>query len=426
LFVGGRVIAGKYPEPASSMIFRGHDGKWIVDDVNSRMLAGVGMVSAAVFSDLNGDGFPELILACDWGAVRVFRNEHGRLAEATTQLGLGDYKGWWNGVAAGDFDGDGRMDIIASNWGSNSKYQSFRHPSLFTFSGDIDGNGVSDIVEAYLDVQKKVLLPLQPLYLAGAAIPFLTEKFPTYDAYAHATLDEIYGDKLKPAAKLEVNWLESTVFLNRVDHFEAHALPFYAQIAPAFGICVADFDGDGAEDLFLSQNFFATHPETSRYDAGRGLCLLGDGKGNFRGLPAQQSGIAIYGEQRGAAVCDFDGDGRVDLAVAQNGAATRLYHNEGAKAGFRIRLHGPAGNPQGIGAIMRLGDGNRMGPAREIHAGSGYWSQDSAVQVLAPREGSANLWVRWPGGKTMNLQIPPGAAELVVGYDGQLTSSPKR
>jgi len=111
--------------------------------------------------------------------------------------------------------------------------------------------------------------------------------------------------------------------------------------------------------------------------------LKGDGKGGLRPVPGQESGIAVYGEQRGAAAADYDGDGRLDLVVTQNGTTTKLYHNLRAKPGLRVRLAGPAGNPSGIGATMRLKSGDRFGPAREIHAGAGYWSQDSPVQVLA-------------------------------------------
>src|SRR6266404_4094496 len=267
------------------------------------------------------------------------------------------------------------------------------------FYGDIDENGVSDIIEAYTDPQSHTLMPLHPLYMMGAAIPFLQEKFPTFNAYAHSTLDQIYGDKLKTARKIEVTCLESMVFLNRGDHFEAHALPLEAQMAPAFGICVADFDGDGNEDVFLSQNFFATQPETSRYDAGRGLWLRGDGRGGFNAVPGQESGLKIYGEQRGAALCDYDGDGRVDLVVAQNAAETKLYKNVGAQPGLRVRLKGPPGNPNGIGAAIRLMTGDKPGPAREIHAGSGYWSQDSVVQVFGTPSPPTHVRVRWPGGK---------------------------
>jgi len=163
-------------------------------------------------------------------------------------------------------------------------------------------------------------------------------------------------------------------------------------------VSVADVDGDGKEDIFLSQNFFATDGDTSRYDAGRGLWLKGDGQGGFVPLSGQQSGVKVYGEQRGCALADYDGDGRVDLVVTQNGAETRLYHNIGAKPGLRVRLVGPSGNPQAIGACARLKFGERFGPAREIHAGSGYWSQDSAVQVMGFADQPDGSWVRWPGG----------------------------
>jgi len=128
--------------------------------------------------------------------------------------------------------------------------------------------------------------------------------------------------------------------------------------------------------------------------------------------------VKVYGEQRGAALCDYDGDGRVDLVVTQNGAETKLYHNVGGKPGLRVRLKGPAANPHGVGAQMRLVYGGRMGPAREIYAGSGYWSEDSAVQVMVEEQVPAQLWVRWPGGKVTLTPLPEGATEISVQADG--------
>jgi hypothetical protein len=207
--------------------------------------------------------------------------------------------------------------------------------------------------------------------------------------------------------------------LNRGDRFEPTALPTEAQMAPAFGVCVIDFDGDGHEDVFLSQNFFALRPETSRGDAGRGLLLRGDGRGGFTAVPGQDSGLLIYGEQRGAAACDFDGDGRTDLAVGQFGAETKLYRNQSARPGLRVRLRGSPGNPLAVGAQLRVKTGGRLGSVREIHAGSGYWSQDSAVQVMsAPRV--AELEIAWPGGRHLKVPIPSGPREIEIQLDGQV------
>jgi hypothetical protein len=147
--------------------------------------------------------------------------------------------------------------------------------------------------------------------------------------------------------------------------------------------------------------------------------LQGDGKGRLAPVPGQRSGVLVYGEQRGAALADFNEDGRVDLAVSQNGAASKLYQNIGAKPGLRVRLAGPAGNALGIGAVLRLESNGRFGPAREVHAGSGYWSQDSAVQIMAAPATPARLTIRWPGGKTTIAEIPAGAKEITIGTDGK-------
>jgi len=429
LFVGGRVKPGRYPEATSSSIYRSRNGTFTLDEVNSKPLEKVGMVSGALWSDLDGDGFPDLILACEWGPIRIFHNDHGHLTEDDPQLEfsvpnpklarLKQLTGWWNGVTTGDLDGDGRLDVVASNWGQNSRYEAHRAAPLRVYYGDFDGSGVLGLLESYFEPQIGKYVPERRLDFASRSMPFLRARFPTYRAYADASVDGILGNPNVPF--LEANWLESTVFLNRGSNFQVRLMPPEAQFAPAFAVIVTDYDGDGFEDVFLSQNFFDVEPETSRYDAGRGLWLKGDGHGGLSPVPGQTSGILVYGEQRGAAVADFDGDGRVDLVVSQNGAETRLFRNKGAKPGLRVRLKGPPGNPCGIGAQMRVKTGEHLGPLREVHGGGSYWSEDSPVQVLARNSDSLQLWVRWPGGKTITVDVPSEAAEIQVGIDGAVT-----
>jgi hypothetical protein len=417
LFIGGRVIPGRYPEPTTSILLRNQNGKF----ERAQAFDQLGLASGAVFSDLDGDGFPELIVACEWGPVRVFHNDHGKFVEATDRLGLGNFLGWWNGVTTGDIDGDGRPDIIASNWGLNTKYRATRDYPLLVYYGDLSGAGGVDVIEAHFEPTLGKEAPSRDMRSVGAALPFVREKMHTFEAYANAGLSDIYGDALPKLHRLTADTLESMVFFNRGDHFEAKPLPKEAQLSVAFGICVADMDGDGAEDIFLSQNFFAANIDTGRIDAGRGLWLRGDGRGGLKAVPGQESGIKVYGEQRGCAVSDFDGDGRIDLAISQNGNQTKLYHNVGAKPGLRVRLSGPPENPAAIGACMRLMFGQRAGPLREIHAGSGYWSQDSAVQVLATPEPPTQIWIRWPGGKVTTSPLPQEAArEVTVDQNGMV------
>jgi hypothetical protein len=418
LFIGGQVNPGKYPLAAASVLFRNENGELKPNPVavGSEALQRAGLVNGAVFSDLTGDGRPELILACEWGPVRVFEFKDGKINELTARLGLAEYTGWWMSVTTGDFDGDGRQDIVAGNWGLNSSYhQPTRERPLALYYGDFDGNGSVDLIEAYTDSQPGKVVQRRDMAYLSTGLPLLRTRFKNHAGFSEADFASVLGEPPARVAHVTANTLATTVFLNRTNRFMAVPLPDEAQFAPVFGINVADVDGDGKDDIFLAQNFFATRLEEPRLDAGRGLWLKNDGKGNFRAMPGQESGVIIYGEQRGSAVGDYDEDGRVDLAVTQNNGATKLFHNERAKPGLRVRLQGPLQNPYGIGATVWLSFGSRSGPAREIHGGSGYWSQDSLMPVLGMPESVTAINVRWPGGKLTSQAVPAGTTSITVG-----------
>ncbi len=414
VFVGGRVRPGAYPFPARSALFRQENGRLSLDEVNAPALSDVGLVSGAVWTDLDGDGWPELVLACEWGPVRVFKNQKGQLAEITRELGFAEHTGWWNSVTAVDLDGDGRMDLVAGNWGLNSPYRASPTQPVRLYYGEIGGRGLTDLLEAVEAPEIRALVSRRTLPALAGSIPMLPEFYKTQKAFSAAPVSELIQRTGYHPSEVRATTLVSTVFFNRGDQFVPLPLPDEAQWTPVFGIAAADFDGDGWLDLALGQNFFAVQPEISRLDAGRGLILRGVGGGKLVSLSPVQSGLRVDGEQRSLAAGDFDRDGRVDLVVSQNGAQTRLLKNQTAKPGLRVTVQGPVSNPDGIGATLRVKSGPRLGPAVEIHAGSGYWSQDSLSPILTCAETPTSVIVRWPGGRTSETPVPPGATEVVV------------
>ena len=426
IFAGGRVLPGRWPRAGASLLLEKNGALW-----NSKQLPrGTNEtelpVSASLWTDLNLDGFPELVTAGEFGPIRIFKNDGGQLDSSAwvvrradgSSLPLEEMKGWWISLSAGDFDGDGQLDLVAGNWGLNSEYSASVSRPLKLYAGAFPPSPSFAVVETTYDAALNTYVPTRPLDDFYSDLPFLTGKFPSFRAYSESSLEFVLGEHKQLTSEYTINTLETVVLLNRKTHFELRALPLEAQLAPVFGTAVADFDLDGKEDLFLAQNFFAMRVGVPRLDAGRGLLLRGDGRGGFTPVPGQESAILIYGEQRGVAVSDFDQDGRTDLAVTQNGAETKVYRNNTTRRGLRVRITGATENIDGIGCVMRLKRGTKFGPAREIHAGSGYWSQNSPVAVLSHPDGNEGagleLQVRWPGGRVRSIQLPENVTEYHV------------
>ena len=419
LFVGARVVPGAWPLPGASHLYlRAANGGWTEDTLNAGVLARLGLLSSAIFTDFDGDGRPDLVVAAEWGPIRLLHNESGRFRDVTKRYGLSERTSRWIGLAADDFDGDGRIDLVATSWGRNTPWQATSDRPYELVVGNFGGSGMG-LVFARRDSASGREMPVQPLTQLGTAIPAIRDRITTFADYSKSSVDQILGPAAGQggaggAVRVGATSFDHIVMLNRGDHFETHALPAIAQAAPASGVVVADFDGDGHEDIFLAQNFFPTELETPRFDAGVGLLLRGDGKGGFQPMGVRESGITMSGDQRGAAAADYDGDGRVDLAVGQNGGPTMLWHNRTAKPGLRVRADAGPDNPLGIGVQLRAVAGSHRGPVREIRAGSGYWSMDGATTVIAKPNGLDSIWVRWPNGTTTTTPVFAAKSELTL------------
>lgn len=412
LFVGGRVIPSTYPITPTSRLFRNEGGRFVLDGAATQMLSAIGMVSAAVFSDLDADGKPELVMAVEWGPITVLSWTSGQLRNVTESLGLSVIRSRWNGVTTGDLDADGRPDIIATSWGRNTVRQASAERPLYLYAGDLDRNGTLDLLQARLEETGARIRPLESLSRLALGLPRIREKVPTFAAYADASVDDLMVGP--PLARLEATTLEHMLFWNRAGKFEAVALPTRTQVAPAFHAGVADINGDGWEDLFMGQNFYPTDISQPRYDAGVAVALLGNGRGGLEAMQPSRSGIRVYGDARGAAFGDFNGDGRVDLAVAQNGAETKVFLNREARPGITVRVQGSAQNPSGIGTAVALVFGDRRGPVREIRAGGGYWSSDSPAVILGAPVTPTAVWARLPGGREITMPIAAGARSVTI------------
>lgn len=325
LFVGGRAIPGKYPFASRSYLLSFDKFKYT--DVTAEIapdLLNPGLVTDFVWTDFNNDQQMDLIVVGEWMSPSFYKNEGGKFTNITDQTGTENLKGWWYSIAAADVDKDGDLDLICGNLGTNSKFHASHKKPFNVFSEDFDKNGTCDIVLSKEYNGK--LVPTRGRQCSSEQMPFIKDKFKTYNEFAHAGLDDILGkDNINKALHLQVTDFESKVLINNGDGtYTAKTLPSIAQISPINGIIVKDINKDGNLDLITAGNMYNAEVETPRYDAGTGLIMLGDGKGNFEPLKPGASGFYTQENVKDIALINQE-NGKSLIAVAVNNGPLQFF-----------------------------------------------------------------------------------------------------
>lgn len=329
LFVGGRNVPGKYPVAPRSYLLENMGGKdhalafRDVTHERAKGLQNIGMVTSALWADMNADGWEDLVIAGEWMPVVIFKNHQGTLVDVTEAWGFGQKTGWWYSICILDVDNDGDHDLVAGNLGLNYKYKASGEKPFEVFVNDFDQNGRTDIVLSIHKEGKR--LPLRGRECSSQQIPAIAHKFKTYRDFASADLAAIYGESMLSkslhytATTFAHYWIEN----QGNGQFKWHLLPQRSQISPIHSIIPLDYNSDGYMDLIVAGALYNAEVETPRADAGVGLLLKNDRGKGFEEVPPEKSGILIQGNVKNAA--KFEGaDGKVKCIFVQNNGVPQL------------------------------------------------------------------------------------------------------
>jgi hypothetical protein len=399
LFVGARVIPGEYPLAPNSTLLRNeiNQGECRFTDVTAQLapsLQKAGMVSAALWSDYDQDGWIDLVLTGEFMPIRFFHNQRGKFQEATS-TGIADMSGWWNSLAAADFDGDGDIDYVAGNLGLNTKYRANDKEPLCVQAADFNKDGRMDpIISYYLGGEKQLIHSRDDLI---DQISAMKARFRSYKAYAEASFEESFlPQELEKAYQVCSHWMQSSYIENKgAGKFAIQALPLEAQLAPLFGMLAADYTGDGYVDVLAVGNDYSTEVATGRYDALQGLLLKGDGKGGFVVVRARESGFEADKDAKGMARL-ISSDGKELVLVGNNSDKLQVYETKAKGRYYQARR-------EDAYAEVTLSNGKSY--KQEFYYGSSYLSHASRVLRL-PKDITSFVVVDFAGNKrTINPDL---------------------
>jgi len=340
LFVGGRVRNQYYPSSPENYILINEDG--ILQDKTttwSDELKNYGMITDALFVDINEDAKLDLVVCGEWLPITVFINSGDRLENATSKYGLDKTNGWWNSLLADDFNNDGLIDLVAGNYGLNSVLKASEKEPVVIYYNDFDDNGSFEPILCYYKFG--ILAPYADRDLFTRTLPSFHNKFLTYRAYGKSSVTDIFTKKqLSSSEQFFAYHFESTLFINEGGKFAIKQLPTEAQVAPIYGMVSADFDNDGFRDLFVCGNTYSSFYEEGPMAALRGLVLKGDGKGNFEILRSDKTGISINKDAKAAGFIYIKSLDAYQLLVTSSNDVLDIYEHSNLNFTDKQRILG--------------------------------------------------------------------------------------
>jgi hypothetical protein len=396
LFVGGRIIPGKYPLPTKSYVLKNEKGKFT--DVTNQVCPGLikaGMITDALWSDFDADGKVDLIIVGEFMPITFYKNSGEHLVKVQNS-GIDQFKGLWNSLTAGDYDLDGDIDYVVGNLGLNNGYQVSTNFPLKVFAKDFDGNGSVDPVIACfiresMASNEKKLYPIHFWDELNSQSPKFRNKFSRYRQYGKSTIEQLLSpEDLKGALILEANHLATSYIENLGNgKFKLITLPTLVQIAPVNGMVSDDINGDGVTDILMIGNDYGNEVFTGRFDAFTGLILTGDGKGSFSVVPSEKSGFYVKHDAKALVRISRK---KNDLYLAtQNKDSLKVFARTTDVKSFTFA---PEVNDIGAELLFENGRKERL----EFYFGSGYLSQSSR-KVRIPK-GVKELTIINSAGKT--------------------------
>jgi len=321
IFLGGRVIPGRYPETPASFILL-NDGKGKFHEATQTVCSKIstaGMFTSAVFADLDGDGKGELITAGEWMPIQIWKSINKKLEDKTSDFMDNSCKGWWNTLQVKDINGDGKPDIVAGNNGLNCQWRASSKEPVEIYYKDFDDNGAIDPIFCYFINGKSYPYVARDELLEHISI--MRTSFPDYNSYSNAQIADIFTpQELKDARRLSANRMASTVWVSSTaGKYLEKPLPIQAQFAPVYAMSIADYNNDGKMDLLIGGNVHYCRVKVGMNESNHGQLYIGDGSGSFKYVRQPESGLDIKGEVR--SFCLF---GNLLLAGV-NGKAVRAW-----------------------------------------------------------------------------------------------------